>query len=169
MAELQPGGHRPHSVCSPLIPKCHDIQREIFHLAKPMFAHVDVLRIPVPLDHQGWILAAISCSIRSVKRYLNASKCRGLVRTRLRAIAPRLAGRLATAYADCPRRFMGVHVAQPNRPGIPPVHLSGCAVYDAQAHEGMKAFTQGNAAFDIAAAAYTVMRSINTPLMQLLG
>ncbi len=168
MQELQPSGYKPHScliAADAEVPS--STRREIFTLARPMFAHAFAIVVPVPPDHQGWMLGS-NYMFEKVSDTINQNTklpwlwcepdCVPLREGWLDA--------LASAYADCPTRFMGFQVHQSNQPGMPPIHLSGCAIYDAQAHVGMKDFTQVGGAFDIAAANYTTPRSLHSPLFQ---
>lgn len=169
MAELQPHGHRPHScllAADNIVPE--EVKKAIFQLAKPQFAYTDLLRIPVPQDRQNWI-GGSNFMFEQVSRTISECikhpwfwcepDCVPLQRGWL--------DQLASAYADCPVRFLGAHIKAINQPNMPALHMAGCAIYDAQAHEGMKEFAkQTTQAFDIAAAQYTVMRSRNTPLIQ---
>src|SRR5512139_3351625 len=135
MGELQPDGYKPHSCLLAADQECHpDVQRDIFKLAKPMFAHTEFLRIPVPPDNQGWIPGSNFMFEQVSRTIFDCIKmpwlwcepdCVPLRQGWLDA--------LATAYADSPRRFMGCHVKQNDQPQMPPVHLAGCAIYDAHA------------------------------------
>src|SRR5678815_1452807 len=55
MGELQPYGYIHPCVLANDATVDRETQAEIFKLAKPLFSSVDLLRIPVPMDRQGWI------------------------------------------------------------------------------------------------------------------
>jgi len=168
MQELQPTGYKPHSVliaADAEVPKA--TRQEIFALAKPMFSHAMAVGVPVPPDQQGWIPGSNYMFLKVSETIQQNTKLPWLwCEPDCVPIRAGWLDALASAYDDCPTRFLGAHVLQSNQPGMPPIHLSGCAIYDAQAHEGMKAFCQGNGAFDIASANFTVPRSINSTLFQ---
>jgi len=167
MSELQPMGYlQPCMIaCDNTVDR--ETQAEIFKLAKATFSTVDLLRIPVPLDRQGWIPGSNFMFEKVAQTIQECIKlpwlwcepdCVPLRESWLDA--------LSEMYAVQSKRFMGAWV-DTKQPGMPERHLAGCAIYDSHAYDGMKAFTASSSvAFDIGAAGFTVMRSHNTPLIQ---
>lgn len=168
MQELQPTGYKPHSIlvaADTEVPV--DVRREIFALAKPMFAHAVSIGVPVPPEKQGWIPGSNWMFEKISESISNNTKLPWLwCEPDCVPLREGWLDALAQAYSDCPQKFMGAWVTQSGQEGMPPVHLSGCSIYDAQAYEGMKGFCKGNNAFDIASAQFCVARSVNSNLFQ---
>ena len=167
MAELQPYGY-----LQPCILACdasvdRETQKEIFELAQVAFSSVDLLRIPVPLDRQGWIPGSnfmfekVAQTIQECVKlpwFWCEPDCVPLRESWLDA--------LGEMYAIQAKRFMGAWVDS-KQAGLPNRYLEGCAIYDPHAYDGIKQFTSSTTVgFPIGAAGYTVMRSTNTPLIQ---
>lgn len=75
---------------------------------------------------------------------------------------------LAVEYAASPKRFLGTHVTA-DQPGLPKVHLAGCAVYPADAfplYNTMERIKTEIVAWDMEAANAVVPRSHHTALIQ---
>ncbi len=167
MGELHPEGylHPCMLACDASVDR--DTQSEIFKLAKPLFSSVELLRIPVPLDRQGWIPGSNFMFEKVAQTVQECVKLPWLwYEPDCVPLHEAWLDGLATYYYVQPRRFMGTWVDS-NQAGMPNRYLEGCAVYDSRAYEGMKQFTASTTVgFPIGAAGYTVMRSTNTHLMQ---
>lgn len=167
MAELQPTGymHPCMLACDSTVDR--EIQAEIFKLAKAQFISVDLLRIPVPLDRQGWIPGANFMFEKVAQTIQECVKLPWLwCEPDCVPLREGWLDGLANMYAAQSKRFMGAWVDS-KQAGLPSRYMEGCSIYDARAYDGMKQFTSSSAvAFPIGAAGYTVMRSANTPLIQ---
>lgn len=168
ISELHPEGYQHPCLLACDASVDRSTQSEIFSLAKSTFSSVDLLRIPVPMDRQGWIPAA-NLMFEKVSQTIHECMkmpwlwcepdCVPLHEAWLDA--------LTTFYHLQPRRFMGAWVTQDGQMGMPSTHLAGCSIYDSMAFLGLKQFTASSTvAWDIGSAAYSVMRSTNTPLIQ---
>lgn len=75
---------------------------------------------------------------------------------------------LEAEYAACGKPFMGalVQLERPI-PNLPPLHLSGCAVYPPDALNTVGGFCNGSQAWDMAMATMVVPKSAATKLVQL--
>jgi len=168
MSELQPR-YLKHSC---LLVADHEVPQDdklaMQNLAKPMFEHTETMIVRVPAPKQIWPDGP-NIMFASAARQVQESFRLPWLWLEPDAV-PILAGWLdaiARAYAVCPKRFMGSFIPADNQPDMPPVHLSGCAVYPPNAWGGlepiMKAATK---AFDIALAGYLIPRASNCVLMQ---
>lgn len=167
MAELN-SDYKPHScllVADNAVPQNEKVSLQ--ELAKPLFLHTETIRVNVPATSQKWpdapniMFAAAARQIAECYRkpwLWMEPDCVPLTRFWMDEISD--------AYDHCPKRFMGCFVTNTTQPDIPPVHLSGCAVYDGHAWQGLEAAIKGKTAWDINAAAYTVPRAMDSPLFQ---
>ncbi len=167
MGELHPEGylHPCMLACDASVDR--DTQSEIFKLAKATFTSVDLLRIPVPLDRQGWIPGSNFMFEKVAQTIQECIKLPWLwCEPDCVPLKSGWLDALSAMYYVQPKRFMGVWVDS-KQSNMPSRYLEGCSIYDAHAYEGMKQFTSSTTVgFPIGAATYTVMRSTNTPLMQ---
>lgn len=72
---------------------------------------------------------------------------------------------LANAYENSPKRFVGP-IAKVKQDGVPPTVMFATAMYPHNAHEELKKFCDGKAAFDMAFSDHVVPRAHHTPLIQ---
>jgi hypothetical protein len=71
---------------------------------------------------------------------------------------------LTEAYNSQPKRFMGALI-ETDQPGVPKIHLAGCAIYPNCAHSDLAKFCDGKNHFDMSMANYVVPGAVNTPLL----
>lgn len=168
MRELQPNGYHPHScllAADETVP--YDDRIALRNFARPLFAHTESIIVKVPVEQQRWPQAP-NIMFATVARQI--AECYRLPWLWFEPDAvPVKSGWLhsiALAYGYCPKRFMGSLVPSDGQPDLPPVHLAGCAVYDAGAYADLQPFTGTGKAWDIAAAGYSVPRAMNCEGMQ---
>lgn len=144
-----------------------DVMRELQGLAQPMFSHVETIVVHVPAAKQNWIEGSNAMFAAAARQ---VAECYRLPWLWFEPDAVPLKqgwlNDLAGEYSLCAKRFMGAFIPSDGQENMPPIHMAGCGIYDALAWNGMQQFTAGKAAFDIAAARYTVPRAHHTKLIQ---
>lgn len=145
----------------------HEQKLELLKLARGAFSFAETINVRVPADRQGWPLGPNFMFASASRQIAEAYRLPWLwFEPDATPLTPDWLDRIDRAYHASPKRFMGTHIPSDGQPEVPPVHLSGCAVYAADAYLGLQPFITGKAPFDMAAAGYTVPRSLHTPLMQ---
>lgn len=167
MAELQPH-YAPHScllVADAAVP--HDLKLELNTLARGMFRFAETINVTVPEAQQGWPLGP-TLMFASAARQIEEVYCIPWLWFEPDAVPLRIGwlDHLAEEYELTPKRFMGSHIPSNGQEDMPPIHLSGCSIYDVYAYSSLQPLLNTKKPFDLAIAGYTVPRSVNTPLMQ---
>jgi hypothetical protein len=169
MSELQPEGYN-HScllVADNEVPQ--EQKQELHELCKPLFSLTETMIVHVPGEMQGWPLGP-NYMFASAARQIAEAWCLPWLWFEPDAtpLRPGWLDTIGNNYAIRGKRFMGTIIASDSdsQPDMPPLHLSGCSVYDNQAYHGLQPFTGSKLAFDIAAAGYTVPRASHFAPMQ---
>lgn len=143
----------------------HEQRVEIGRIATRIFYFVEIAIVVVPPNAAGWPKAS-NAMFRIAAAHIK--ECFQLPWLWLEPdcipLKPSWLDELAVAYHRCPKRFMGA-VIQSFQPPLPPAHLAGCAVYPPETIDMLKTYTEGEQAWDIAGATYTVPRTFPTPLI----
>lgn len=168
MHELRPQGYQPHScllVADEAVP--YSERLALREAARPMFSFTEAILVKVPQESQRWPQAPNLMFASAARQIAECYRLPWLwFEPDATPLVPDWLDTIAEAYARCPKRFMGTHIPSDSQPDMPPVHLAGCAVYDALAYLPMLQFTATDRAWDIAAAGYTVPRSMHFAGMQ---
>lgn len=167
MAELQPH-YAPHScllVADSSVP--HDQKLELNSLAKGMFRYAETINVAVPEAQQGWPLGP-TLMFASAARQIEEAYRLPWLWFEPDAVPLKVGwlNQVAEEYEICAKRFMGTHIPSEGQKDMPPIHLSGCSVYDVYTYSSLQPLLNTQKPFDIAIAGYTVPRSVHTPLMQ---
>jgi hypothetical protein len=145
----------------------HEQKRELQKKAHGAFYFAETINVRVPADRQGWPLGPNFMFTAAARQVAEAYKLPWLwFEPDAVPLVPTWLDRIESAYKLSPKRFLGTHIPSEGQPDVPPVHLSGCAVYAADAYLGLQPLITGKVPFDMAAAGYSVPRSTHTPLMQ---
>jgi hypothetical protein len=167
MRELQPDGYN-HScllVADNDVP--HEQKAELQKLCKGLFSYAETMIVAVPQEMQGWPLGPNYMFASAARQIAEAWRLPWLwLEPDATPLRPGWLDTIGNNYAIRGKRFMGTIIPSENQPDMPPLHLSGCSVYDNQAYYGLQPFTGTKLGFDIAAAGFTVPRASHFAPMQ---
>jgi hypothetical protein len=136
-------------------------------IAKPMFSFVESIVVKVPQDKQKWPVAPNLMFYFAARQIEETYKFPWLwFEPDAVPLKPTWLTEIADMYEKCPKRFMGSHIPSKGEPDLPPIHMSGCAVYPVNAYSGLNKFASADKAFDVSSADFTIPRSMNCPIMQ---
>jgi hypothetical protein len=171
MKELRRGIHDgPKYCCGCLLVADSVLPREkvveINSLAKELFLHVSTIAANVPPEKQNWPAGANTMFHETAKQILECYKTPWLwLEPDAVPLRSDWLEKIAGEYELQPRRFMGNFITS-DQPGLPATHMSGVAVYPADAFPAIRGYCNGSLAFDMAMAHYVVPRGTDTPLIQ---
>lgn len=140
---------------------------ELHGMAKAMFEYAETVTVKIPSEKQKWPLAPNLMFYFVAYQIEQAYKLPWLwLEPDAIPLKQGWLNDIAEAYSNCPKRFMGAHVVSNGEPDLPPVHMSGIAVYPNNTHTALNNTASPDKPFDISSAGYVIPRSVNTKLIQ---